>query len=552
MTIKTRIHSAFFLSILLAVALVRVGLADATTGTGHIDSPPLWPGLATPQFDTETRTSPARADWIDPTSRAASQAFFVEAYLADEGISSGWTGDYNSCNSGTTSTAFRAAVARRINYFRAMAGVPSIQGFHDEYNLKAQAAALMMSVNDALSHTPTADWRCFTGAGQEGAGSSNLALGIYGPGAINAYMSDFGDGNGAVGHRRWVLYPQTQYMGVGDIPGDNDHWPANALWVFDAANMWGPRPATRESYVAWPPPGFVPYQVVYPRWSLAYAGADFSQATVAMTQNAQPVPVRMLEPFNGYGENTLVWEPQLDFSQAGGAEASLVVTVTNILIDGLPRDVSYTVTLFDATRPHFTSSPATETRQGATYQYAVLVEDPDQPHGDSVQIEATAYPTWLVLDDQGQGRALLVGTPANSDVGQHHVTLRVTDAEGKTDTQSFTITVSNVNDAPVFTSAPVIHAGLRELYHYMVVAVDPDLMWGDRLSVTAVQLPAWLSLEDNGNGWATLAGTPERRHLGRHTVSLRVTDSQGEMTTQTFTLTVGYQVKLPLLLNKGP
>ncbi len=493
-----------------------------------------------------------RADWIDPASREASQAFFVEAYLVDEGINSGWTGDYNSCNPGTTSTAFRAAVARRINYFRSMAGVPSIQGFHDEYNLKAQAAALMMSVNGALSHAPTADWQCFTAAGQEGAGSSNLALGIYGPGAINAYMSDFGDGNGAVGHRRWVLYPQTQYMGVGDIPGDSDHWPANALWVFDSANMWGPRPATRESYVAWPPPGFVPYQVVFPRWSFAYPDADFSQTTVAMTQDAQPVAVQKVDPFNGYGENTLVWEPQLDLSQIDGSETALVVTVTNILIDGLPHDFSYTVTLFDATRPYFTSVPAIDVNQGDAYHYAVLVEDPDQPLGDGMRIEATSHPTWLILDDQGQGRAVLTGTPANSDVGQHHVTLRVIDAEGKTVTQSFTITVSNVNDSPIISSAPIIHAGLREVYSYKVVALDPDLMWGDHLLVTSVQLPTWLSLEDNGNGQATLTGTPERRHLGRHAVSLRVTDSQGETTTQSFTLTVWYQAKLPLLLNTGP
>ena len=41
------------------------------------------------------------------------------------------------------------------------------------------------------------------------------------------------------------------------------------------------RPA-RDGFVAWPPPGFVPYQTVYPRWSFVLRGADFTNATVTM------------------------------------------------------------------------------------------------------------------------------------------------------------------------------------------------------------------------------------------------------------------------------
>ena len=40
-----------------------------------------------------------------------------------------------------------------------------------------------------------------------------------------------------------ILYPQTQFMGTGDIPSRDGYPASNALWVFDN-NMWQPRPDT--------------------------------------------------------------------------------------------------------------------------------------------------------------------------------------------------------------------------------------------------------------------------------------------------------------------
>jgi len=80
-------------------------------------------------------------------------------------------------------------------------------------------------------------------------------------------------------------------------PASGTNYPAaNAVWVVDDANYWGPRPATRNAFVSWPPPGYVPYPVVYPRWSFSYPSADFSAATVTMTSNGVPVPVAQETP----------------------------------------------------------------------------------------------------------------------------------------------------------------------------------------------------------------------------------------------------------------
>ena len=284
--------------------------------------------------------------WVDTSDRGVSRAYYNQVYLASEGVAIGWTGDHATCDAGQTAQAFRDDVELRINYFRAMAGVPATLQLRDEYNGKAQQAALMMSVNSQLSHSPEVSWRCYTEAGAEAAGSSNLYLGVYGPAAITGYIYDPGTSNYPVGHRRWILYPQTEWMGTGDIPPTASYWSSNALWVFDE-NIWQPRPETRDPYVAWPPPGYVPYQVVFPRWSFAYAGADFDEATVQMSSGGHSISVSVQPVVYGYGENTLVWEPDLSFGAPPAGDTAYTVTVQGVRIGGLPRNFAYQVILFD-------------------------------------------------------------------------------------------------------------------------------------------------------------------------------------------------------------
>ena len=138
-------------------------------------------------------------------------------------------------------------------------------------------------------------------------------------------------------------------MGTGDIPPEGG-WAANSLWVFDS-NIWGERPPTREEFVAWPPPGYVPYQVVYPRWSISYPGADFSQAEVTMTKAGQALEIALESVGTGYGENTLVWIPNgmnsRDSWEKPESDTTYRVTVNNVIIGGAPRAFNYNVIIFD-------------------------------------------------------------------------------------------------------------------------------------------------------------------------------------------------------------
>ncbi|HYP18234.1 MAG TPA: hypothetical protein VEQ65_13560, partial [Opitutus sp.] len=153
------------------------------------------------------------------------------------------------------------------------------------------------------------------------------------------------------------LYPQTREMGTGDVPGSaNTYGPANATWIFDA--FFGTaRPATRAAYVAYPPAGYVPYQLVWPRWSFSYPGADFSTASITMARGGQSVPVAIESRANGAGEPTLVWaynglDPNSSVEHPKpSADTTYTVTVSNVRIAGAPQTFSYNVVVFDPAVP---------------------------------------------------------------------------------------------------------------------------------------------------------------------------------------------------------
>lgn len=296
---------------------------------------------------------------VNAGSREQVREFYGAVFTASDGIAMNSTAVTAACMPGTNSTAFQNATLRRINWFRAMAGIPAAVTFSSNESAQDQAAALIMSANNKLQHTGISNtWSCFTIAGTNAAANSNLALGYDGPDAITSYIWDFGANNTAVGHRRWILYPQTQVMAAGDVPVEGSFEAANATWVFDG-NYGGPRPATSQPFVSWPPAGFVPYQLVFPQWSFALSNADLSAATVSMQSNGVNVAVSLQVNLNGLGENTLVWVPMgLDASSSGtafpfsGTDTVYSVTVTNIAAPGGGIvGFTYNVTLFDPSVP---------------------------------------------------------------------------------------------------------------------------------------------------------------------------------------------------------
>jgi hypothetical protein len=310
---------------------------------------------------------------VNINSREQARQFYNAVYTASDGFPINSTADTADCAAGTNSAAFENAVLWRINWFRAMSGIPAAVTFDAGESAADQSAALIMSANDYLMHTGIpANSSCFSANGTNAAFNSDLALGVNGPDAITGYIFDYGYNNWLVGHRRLILYPQTQVMASGDVPAQGAFQEANATWVLDA-NYGGPRPATAAPFVAWPPPGYVPYPVVFPQWSFSLSNADLSLATVTMQSNGVLLSVEIQPYFVGVGENTLVWYPAgvdtgsyINVFPFNGTDTVYAITISNVNVEtisnGAPaaatQSFSYNVTVFDPALPGADFVPA--------------------------------------------------------------------------------------------------------------------------------------------------------------------------------------------------
>src|SRR5688572_5602306 len=297
--------------------------------------------------------SQERSGWRHPflpkaqKTRAEVVAHYQNVYVPGDGVALVWTGSIAGCVPGTTNVEHQQAVIDRVNYYRALVGLPAVALAPGTPTTQAQAAALMMSAHNALSHTPPPTWTCYSADGATGAANSNIALGIMGVAAVDGFMGDAGPGNTAVGHRRWILFPPRAVMSTGDVPGSNTPpRPAQALHVFGPSTT---RPATPDG-IAWPPAGFVAYQnlpATSNRWSFSFPGADFTNAQITMSGPSGNIALTREALATGFGDNTVVWLPVgVSYAQPT-ADTTYTVTISGVGGTGVPASFSYTVTVID-------------------------------------------------------------------------------------------------------------------------------------------------------------------------------------------------------------
>ncbi|GAA4898389.1 hypothetical protein GCM10025789_15350 [Tessaracoccus lubricantis] len=286
---------------------------------------------------------------IDPSNIESVRAAYQQRLKPALAIEQGWTGDLSTCTPGSPSAAAHKATLDAVNFFRGMGGLAPVT-FNSMLSAKAQQAALIMSANKQLNHYPPVTWRCVTSGGREAAGRSNIALGAVksgsGAGAIALYMSEPGDSNKTVGHRRWLMRPQTTTMGSGSTTN------SNALWVVGTPNDNTANP--NPTWLPWPTAGYFPSQIQpNGRWSLSgdSASVKFDNARVTMTGPSGPVNVTQHPVATGMGNSTLVWDTGLLPKPTGTAVHNYTVKVTGIVRNGATVSHSYTVRLFDGDAP---------------------------------------------------------------------------------------------------------------------------------------------------------------------------------------------------------
>ncbi len=322
--------------------------------------PAVWLACCLPAFPLALRAQQAApVPACDATDRAQVVSLYQKHYLPSVNLDPGWTGSLATGDPGTLSDTFRQGILRRINYFRSMTGVGSNITFDAGKNAMCQQAALMMSAAQNISHTPPSSWPFYTADAATACGSSDIRLdwqGDEGAASIDRFIADDEANNTYVGHRRWLLYAGESVMASGAIPGDGWTFPGtNATWVLAVV----PRPADAPVSTSWPPAGFVPAPLVFRRWSFSSLNADFSAATVKVTKNGvqmdvQQETVEYQTNADGSGtfegDNTLVWELPGNVVDPGADEV-YAVKISNVLVDGTPRQFSYRVTSIDPAGP---------------------------------------------------------------------------------------------------------------------------------------------------------------------------------------------------------
>lgn len=169
--------------------------------------------------------------------------------------------------------------------------------------------------------------------------------------------------------------------------------------------------------------------------------------------------------------------------------------------------------------PEIISVPPATHIPGFPYVYSLQAIDPD---GDELTWTLEEAPAGLMIDPEtGMAGA------ENLPMGEHPVSVRVEDGKGGSDTQRFTL---NLSDGPVILSVPPELTYTATLYNYSIDAIDPE---GSPLLYSIVSGPAGMTI-DAEHGlleWQADIG-------GTHDIIVEVSNTKGETARQIFSLKV--------------
>lgn len=220
---------------------------------------------------------------------------------------------------------------------------------------------------------------------------------------------------------------------------------------------------------------------------------------------------------------------------------NLGTNVINFLAqDNVGAQVSTSVTILVSLKPQFDVPPTPAEgvhnvyNPGDVITYNVQASDPDP-------LDVVSFTDVKGKDMMGMPISLyqnasfsnLNGLPANptngtftwntmaSDWGHKHVYFYATDSYGDVTRHEIS---QLINTPPVFASNPVLSADVGVAYSYEVVVSDADIIYGDEISIFGNTIPSWLSLTDNGDGTATLSGTPSVSDVGIVSVNIQAED----------------------------
>ncbi len=190
------------------------------------------------------------------------------------------------------------------------------------------------------------------------------------------------------------------------------------------------------------------------------------------------------------------------------------------------------------TAPAITSANQTTFTVGAAGSFTVSTTGVPAPS----LTETGTLPSGVTFQDNGNGSGMLSGTPAAGTGGSYAVTITANNGVGTAANQSFTLTITQSNQAPAITSANSTSFTVGVAGNFTVTTTGTPT---PSLTETGT-LPSSLTFKDNGNGTATLSGTPATGTVGSYPLTITASNGVGTPASQGFTLTVN-QITAPVI-----
>ncbi len=165
----------------------------------------------------------------------------------------------------------------------------------------------------------------------------------------------------------------------------------------------------------------------------------------------------------------------------------------------------------------------------------------DTDAGDVLTLSATfngeSLPSWITFNGE-----VISFSPTNDNVGNHELTITATDLGGLSTSQTLTIHIENVNDAPTVAGTIEDQTATEGSTRYITLPVGlfNDVDAGDSLTLTASKaddcpLPSWISFDAETQTFAVSAGW---NNAGEYCFRVTATDGSGASASTTFELTV--------------